>query len=54
MFVKFHAPLNLYNVYTRSITYVFIREKDEIRDGFVLTCQAHPTSNKVVIDFDAR
>lgn len=29
-------------------------EKDEIRDGFVLTCQAHPTSNKVVIDFDAR
>lgn len=29
-------------------------EKDEVANGFVLTCQAHPTSEKVVIDFDAR
>lgn len=29
-------------------------EPDEVANGFVLTCQAHPTSEHVVIDFDAR
>jgi ring-1,2-phenylacetyl-CoA epoxidase subunit PaaE len=29
-------------------------EKDEIAKGFVLTCQSHPTTERVVIDFDAR
>lgn len=29
-------------------------EPDEIAKGFVLTCQSHPTTEKVVIDFDAR
>lgn len=29
-------------------------EKDEIAKGFVLTCQSHPTTDKVTIDFDAR
>jgi ring-1,2-phenylacetyl-CoA epoxidase subunit PaaE len=28
-------------------------EPDEIRAGYVLTCQSHPTSEKVVLDFDA-
>lgn len=29
-------------------------EKDEVEKGFVLTCQSHPKTEKVVIDFDAR
>ncbi|HEY0617311.1 MAG TPA: 1,2-phenylacetyl-CoA epoxidase subunit PaaE [Kribbella sp.] len=28
-------------------------EPDEIRAGYVLTCQSHPTSEKVTLDFDA-
>ena len=29
-------------------------ESDEIKKGFVLSCQAHPTSASVFLDFDAR
>ena len=29
-------------------------EPDELEGGFVLTCQSHPRTEKVVIDFDAR
>lgn len=29
-------------------------EHDEVEKGFVLTCQAHPRTEKVVIDFDER
>ena len=29
-------------------------EKDEVKNGFVLTCQSHPKTERVVIDFDAR
>jgi len=28
-------------------------EVDEVAAGYVLTCQAHPLSDKVVVDFDA-
>jgi ring-1,2-phenylacetyl-CoA epoxidase subunit PaaE len=28
-------------------------EPDEIQAGYVLTCQSHPTSPKVTLDFDA-
>ena len=28
-------------------------EADEIDDGYVLTCQSHPTSGRVVLDYDA-
>ncbi|HPI53188.1 MAG TPA: phenylacetate-CoA oxygenase/reductase subunit PaaK [Chitinophagaceae bacterium] len=37
---------------TMEVNYAL--EPDEVENGFVLTCQAHPTSEKVVIDFDAR
>jgi ring-1,2-phenylacetyl-CoA epoxidase subunit PaaE len=29
-------------------------EPDEIEQGFILTCQAHPLTEKVVVDFDIR
>jgi ring-1,2-phenylacetyl-CoA epoxidase subunit PaaE len=25
---------------------------DEVAEGLILTCQAHPTTSKVVVDFD--
>jgi ring-1,2-phenylacetyl-CoA epoxidase subunit PaaE len=27
-------------------------EKDEVEAGYILSCQAHPTSKKVVVTFD--
>jgi ring-1,2-phenylacetyl-CoA epoxidase subunit PaaE len=27
-------------------------EKDEVAQGYILTCQAHPTSDDVIVDFD--
>ena len=30
----------------------FSLEPWEVEAGFVLTCQAHPTSSRVVIDYD--
>ena len=29
-------------------------EKGEMEEGFILTCQAHPISDKVVVDFDQK
>ena len=29
-------------------------EQEEIEQGFILTCQAHPTTEKVVVDFDIK
>jgi ring-1,2-phenylacetyl-CoA epoxidase subunit PaaE len=30
----------------------FALEESEVEDGFILTCQSHPTSEKVVVSFD--
>ncbi|MFX5697189.1 2Fe-2S iron-sulfur cluster-binding protein, partial [Acinetobacter baumannii] len=29
-------------------------EPDEIAAGFILTCQSHPKTQKVLVDFDAK
>jgi ring-1,2-phenylacetyl-CoA epoxidase subunit PaaE len=29
-------------------------EPDELEQGFILTCQSHPRSEKVIIDFDVK
>lgn len=29
-------------------------EPDELENGFILTCQSHPRTEKVIVDFDAR
>ena len=26
--------------------------EDEVRDGYILTCKAHPVSEKIIVDFD--
>ena len=37
-----------------EMTVNYALEEDEVAQGFILTCQAHPRSEKVVIDFDVR
>lgn len=37
---------------TMDVNYAL--EEDELAQGFVLTCQAHPKSDHVVVDFDVR
>jgi ring-1,2-phenylacetyl-CoA epoxidase subunit PaaE len=31
----------------------FALEEDEVAAGFVLTCQALPVSERIIVDFDA-
>ncbi len=37
---------------TVSMDHSYALEPDEIERGYVLTCQSHPTSDRVVVDFD--
>ena len=39
---------------TVSMDVNYALEPEEVEQGFILTCQAHPTSEKVVIDFDEK
>ena len=27
-------------------------EKSEVKEGYILTCQSHPRSKKIVVDYD--
>lgn len=36
-----------------SMTANYALTEDEVADGYILTCQAHPTTETVVIDYDA-
>ena len=29
-------------------------EPDEVAAGYILTCQSHPTTEKITVDFDAK
>ncbi len=29
-------------------------DDEEVEDGFILTCQSHPITSKIFVDFDAR
>ncbi|HEY0355540.1 MAG TPA: 2Fe-2S iron-sulfur cluster-binding protein, partial [Flavisolibacter sp.] len=29
-------------------------EPDEVEQGYILTCQSHPVSDKIVVDFDSK
>lgn len=35
-----------------TMTYNYALEPDELARGYVLTCQSHPTTEKVVVDYD--
>ncbi len=37
-----------------EMTVNYALEEEEVAEGFILTCQSHPRSEKVVIDFDVR
>ena len=39
---------------TASMDVVYGLEPDEIENGFILTCQAHPRSEKIIVDYDLR
>ena len=32
----------------------FALEEDEVEKGYILTCQSHPTSEEVFVDFDQK
>jgi ring-1,2-phenylacetyl-CoA epoxidase subunit PaaE len=34
------------------MTYNYALEPEELERGYVLTCQSHPTSDAVVVDYD--
>jgi ring-1,2-phenylacetyl-CoA epoxidase subunit PaaE len=37
---------------TAKMTVNYALEPDEVEAGYILTCQAHPTSEKLVVSFD--
>jgi ring-1,2-phenylacetyl-CoA epoxidase subunit PaaE len=37
---------------TASMDVNYALEKDEVEAGYILTCQAHPTSEKLIVSFD--
>lgn len=37
---------------TASMEVNYALDEEEVEDGFILACQAHPTSEKLIVDFD--
>ena len=48
---NFKNSFNSYNT-ALSLPSLYSLSEDDIEEGFILTCQAHPTSESIYVDYD--